>query len=148
MKKLGFIIIILGIGIVWLSSCQPRIEMDFAQWGDHAYIDKVNVFDYTEADHKLQEYYTDEQLTKGIRVHVISSNTVIDSTAAKAVVSVPSTTDLTKIGLFLNHRAVKVLPIDGAPKLGYVSDFSHGPYKYKLISADETERVWTIILQK
>jgi len=143
MKNIVYITTLI-LSLVWLSSCEPRIDMDFSQWGDHAYIDKVNMFDYSEADHELQEYYTDEIVTHGIKRHMISTSTVIDSTAATAVVTVPSAINLGEVGIFFNHRAMKVEPLDGAPKAGFVVDFSHGPYKYKLISADGTERIWTV----
>ena len=130
--------------LMFFTSCEPRIDMDFAQWGDHAFIDKVNVFDYTEVERELQEYYTNKEYTTGIRVHIISSSTEIDSTTATAVVTVPSGIDLTQIGIFFSHKAMKIESVDGAPKAGYVTDLSHGPYKYKLFSADGTERTWTV----
>ena len=38
MKNYLFILL-----LIVTSACQPRIEMDMEQWGDHAYIDNVEI---------------------------------------------------------------------------------------------------------
>ncbi len=125
-------------------SCEPRIEMDMAQWGDHAVITDVQLFYLLEEEHELQEYYEDGETTTGIRRQFYSINPSIDEDAATVNVEVSDETDLTNAGLIIRHEALKIEPVDGAPTPGFLNDFSGGPYTYRVISADGTERDWTI----
>ena len=97
-----------------------------------------------EQEHELQEYYENGETTTGIRRKFYSINTSIDEDAATVKVEVSNETDLSNAGLIIRHEAVKIEPVDGAPTPGFLSDFSGGPYTYRVISADGTERDWTI----
>lgn len=130
--------------VAFLLSCGPRIDLDKGQFGDHAYLNNVQVFTITEEEHELQEYYTDEVTTTGIRRNILTTATTIDSLAATASIMVPSGTDLTNVGVIFNHRAEKIEPIGSAPTAGFLDDFSAGPYQYRLFSADGTQRDWSI----
>lgn len=138
--------IIIGIGlcIFFLVSCEPRIEMDMAQWADNAVITDVLLFTLQEEEHKLQEYYEYGETTTGVRRIFVASGSLVDEISASVTVNVPSTVDLNNIGLVIRHKAVYVVPLNGAPIAGYLADFTNGPYTYRLISADGTERDWII----
>jgi hypothetical protein len=131
------------IGLMFYS-CEPRIEMDMAQWGDHAVITDVQLFYLLEQEHELQEYYENGETTTGIRRKFYSVNSSIDEDAATVNVEVSSETDLTNAGLIIRHEAIKIEPLNEAPTPGFPSDFSDGPYTYLVTSADGTEREWTI----
>ncbi len=138
------------IVVLWGSlffSCTPRIELDKAQWGDHALIDNVQIFNIQQQDQQLQEFYTSGVLTPASkRVYVSVGNAVIDLVNFKATVKVPSTVDLTKAGIEFFHKAVKIEPVNNAPIAGIIKDFSAKQFVYKLFSADGTTHDWTIII--
>ncbi len=149
MKYLKHITIGLFLCLFFLVSCEPRIDFDEGQWGDNAIITAVLVFTVQEGDHQLQEYYENGELTTGIRrIFVGGTSIVIDEDASTAVLSVPAATDLTNVGLVIRHKAKKIEPVSGSPIPGFVDDFSSGSFIYKVISADGTERNWTISIVK
>lgn len=128
-------------------SCQPRIELDLTQWGDHAFINNVQVFTLQVDNQQLQEYYTSGTLTPSIRRVVASTgNAVIDPIAFTATVKVPPTVDITRVGLVFYHLAKKIEPNNGSPVAGIIADLSARNFSYKLTSADGTTHNWTIIL--
>jgi hypothetical protein len=139
-----FIVVLLGS---MFTSCEPRIEMDLEQWGDHALIDNVQIFNIQTQDQQLQEYYTSGVVTPASRrIYVSVGNAVIDLVNFKATVKVPLTVDLTKVGIEFFHKAVKIEPVSNAPIAGILNDFSAKQFVYKLISADGTTHDWTIII--
>lgn len=139
-----FIVVLLGS---LFPSCEPRIEMDLEQWGDHALIDNVQIFNIQTQDQQLQEYYTSGVVTPASRrIYVSVGNATIDLVNFKATVKVPLTVDLTKVGIEFFHKAVKVEPINNAPVAGILNDFSAKQFVYKLVSADGTTHDWTIII--
>ena len=147
MKKAIIHIFIVALSTSFLFSCTPRVELNTAQWGDHALIDNVQIFNIQLQDQQLQEYYTSGVLTPASRrVYVSVGNAVLDLTNFKATVKVPSTIDLTKVGIEFFHKAVKIEPVNSAPIAGIVSDFSARQFVYKLYSADGTTHDWTIII--
>lgn len=132
--------------IAALFSCDPRIEMDLGQWGDHAFIDNVQLFklDVDEDVHLVEWYYYDKPVT-GVRTVTISAGkAVIDSAAFSATVKLRAGESLEEAGLLIYHRGTLVEPLDGAPKAGIVHDLSEGSFKYRLYSADGSSHDWTI----
>lgn len=127
-----------------LLSCEPRIDLDVTQFGDHAYITNIQVFTLDEEEHELQEAYETGETTTGIRRNILSTTTTVDSLQATAVTSVPAGTDLTNVGIIFNHRAQRIEPLGSAPVAGFLDDFSSGPYQYRVHSTDGTERDWTV----
>ena len=143
MKNILFVMVIAIIATI--VSCGPRVDLDKSQWGDHAYINNVQVFTFDEQQQQLQEYYENEETTTAIRrnfVHI--GNAAIDSTASTALVTVEAGTDLSNVGIIFFHRAQRIEPIGSAPIAGFLDDFSAGPYQYRLFSADGTQRDWTV----
>jgi hypothetical protein len=134
----------ISLFVFMLFSCEPRIEFDEGQWGDNAVITDILLFTLEEQEHQLEEYYQNGETTTGIRRQFINVATNIDELAATVIVNVSSGTDLTKVGLVIRHMAKTIEPLNGAPKAGFLNDFSNGPYTYRVISADGTERDWTI----
>jgi hypothetical protein len=140
------VIIVVFIGSL-ITSCNPRIEMDLEQWGDHALIDNVQIFNIQLQDQQLQEYYTSGVLTPASKRNYVSvGNATIDLVNYKATVKVPSTVDLTKVGIEFFHKAVKIMPVDNAPVAGIINDFSAKNFVYRLVSADGTTHDWTIVI--
>ena len=147
MKKFfNNIFIVTLVGILFVS-CKPRITMDFDQWGDKAIIDNIQIFNIQLQDQQLQEYYTSGVLTPASRrTYVSVGNAVIDLPNFTATVRVPASIDLTKVGIEIFHKAVKIEPINGAPIAGIIKDFSARQFVYKLYSANGITRDWTIII--
>lgn len=136
--------------IIFLVSCQPRIEMDMEQWGDHAYIDNVEILKLEIDDEaKLSEYYQNETPIEatGVRSIVISKKAEIDSVDFVATVKLNDGEDLKYTGLRIYHKSVMVEPLDGSPKAGIVSDLSSKSFKYRLKSADGSKHDWTIVIE-
>lgn len=146
-NKLKYLVITLAIII--FSSCEERIKLDMGQWGDHAFIDNVQLFKLTVEEHELQEYYTSGELTPARkRVNVSKGNAVIDSVEFKATIKVPSNVDRSRTGIIIYHKAEMVEPLDGSPVAGIINDFSGSQYRYRLISADGTSHEWTINIEE
>ena len=147
MKKAFINIFVVILTTSLFFSCTPRVEMNMNQWGDHAIIENVQIFNIQLQDQQLQEYYTSGVLTPASRrTYVSIGNAVIDLVNFKATVKVPLTLDLTKVGIEFFHKAVKIEPLNGAPIAGIVKDFSAKQFVYKLYSADGTTHDWTIII--
>ena len=147
MKKVIFLFsLLLGI-----TSCQPRIDMDMDQWGDHAYIDNVEIIKLDIDDEaKLNEYYHSETpiAVTGVRNLIISNGKcAIDSTEFVATVKLKAGEDLKYTGLKIYHKGVMVKPIGNTPKAGIVTDLSERKFKYRLSSADGSKHDWTIIIE-
>ncbi len=144
--KFGFIFLLLAS----LYSCEPRIEMDMAQWGDQAFITNVQLFKLETKDgNKLEEYYVDETTVTGTRQITVSTGTaVVDNTNFTVTVKLKATETYTGIGLLIYHYGTKVEPLDGAPVAGIINDLSAASFKYRVYSADGTTHDWTIIITK
>lgn len=137
--------------LIVASACQPRIEMDMEQWGDHAFIDNVEIVKLEIDDEaKLAEYYQNEtpmEIT-GVRNIVISEGTsAIDSLDFTATVKLKAGEDLKYAGLKIYHRGTMVVPLENSPKAGIVSDLSNRMFKYRLESADGSKHDWTIKIE-
>lgn len=138
------LVIVVFLGSL-ITSCGPRIEMDLAQWGDHAFIDNVQIFNIQIQDQQLQEYYTSGVVTPASkRTYVSVGNAIIDQGNFTATVKVPATVDLTKVGIEFFHKAVKIVPMNNAPVAGIINDFSAKQFVYRVESADGTTHDWTI----
>lgn len=148
MKNIGLCI----ISFILFVACEPRIKMDLEQWGDHAYIDNVEVIKLdTDEEAKLQEYYQNETPMEvtGIRNVVVSVGTaVIDSVSYVAKVKVKKDVDLKYAGVRIYHKCVLVEPVNGTPKAGIVTDLSEKELVYRLNSADGSRHDWKIIIEK
>ncbi|MGQ1786116.1 MULTISPECIES: DUF5018-related domain-containing protein [unclassified Saccharicrinis] len=140
--KFGFIFLFMAS----LFSCDPRIEMDMAQWGDNAFINNVQLFKLETKDGvKLEEYYVDETTVTGTRKVTVSSGTaVIDEDAFTATVTLNAGETFTGIGFLIYHYGTKVEPLNGAPVAGIINDLSAGSFTYRVHSADGTTHDWTI----
>lgn len=137
--------------VIAFTSCQPRIEMDMEQWGDHAYIDNVEIVKLEIDDEaKLSEYYQNETPLEvtGVRNIIISEGTsMIDSLDFVATVKLKDGEDLKYTGLKIYHKGVLVTPIDNSPRAGIVTDLSKRTFKYRLSSADGSKHDWTIVIE-
>lgn len=134
-----------------MASCKPRTDMDMSQWGDHAFIDNVEIMKLEIDDEaKLQEYYENETplVTTGARILIISEGKAeIDSVDFVARVKVKAGEKLDYAGLRIYHKGVKVEPISHSPKAGIVSDLSAKEFKYRLRSADGSKHDWKIVIE-
>lgn len=148
MKKFFIHLFILLLAANIFSSCSPRIEMDMAQWGDHALIDNVKFFNLKAENHNLQEYYTNGQVTPARqRVYVSIGNAVIDAKAYTATIPITAGIDLAKIGIELYHQGTKIEPVNNAPIAGIIGNFTAKQFVYRVYSADGTIHDWTIKIQ-
>lgn len=139
------------VSILFIVSCTPRIEMDMAQWGDHAYIDNVEVITLeTDDEVKLQEFYENETplAVSGVRNLVVSvGKSGIDSANYVANVKVKPNTDLKYAGIRIYHKGTMVIPVNGTPKAGIVTNLTGKVLTYRLKSADGSEHDWTINIE-
>jgi len=141
--KYIFIVCLLFTGCI-----KPRIDLDLRQFGDHAYMSRVEIFRLDTTEEQLQEYHETGELTPSVKEVFVDRGTVIDSSAATAVCTVAPNTDLTNVGIAFISTAQKIEPLGGAPVPGHLSDFSKGgPYVYRLTSADGTKRDWTVTIK-
>lgn len=135
---------------LFFFSCDPRVDLDDSVWGNTAEITAVSLFEYIEVTNQLG---LNEPVT-GIQQRSVSATVVINKDNAgisgtigenpTVTITVASTVDLTKIGIRFSHFAKNITPVEGAVAAGVIGDFSKGPYKYKLLSADGSVRYWTI----
>lgn len=134
-----------------LLSCEPRIEMDMGQWGDHAYIDNVEVIKLEIDDEvRLQEYYQNETplMVTGVRNITISDGMAeIDSLNYVATVKLKEGESLEYAGFKIYHKGALVEPLNGSPKAGIVSDLTAREFTYRLSSADGSKHDWKIIIE-
>ncbi|WP_316748109.1 DUF5018-related domain-containing protein [Pedobacter gandavensis] len=130
------------IALLAFTGCmKPRAELDDTLWGDQAVLTSAVLFKYEEVKNKLGY----EEVVTGYQNVGITTNTnVLDKEKATIKIETVKGTDLTKIGIRFSHYAKKIEPMNGAPVAGMISDFSKGPYVYRLYSADGTVRDWTI----
>ncbi|WP_375585829.1 DUF5018-related domain-containing protein [Cyclobacterium xiamenense] len=144
MKKQSMLLYILVLAGI-LSSCEPRIDFDEAQWGDTAFITNVNVFTLQVAEHELQEFYESGELTPARRRLILSTgNAEIENENFTATVRVPASADLTRAGIIINHQSMRVEPVGDTPVAGIISDLSEKNFVYKLVSADGTTHDWLV----
>lgn len=140
-----YILVVAGI----LSSCEPRIEFDEGQWGDTAFITNVNIFTLQMADHELQEFYENGELTPARRRLIVSTGTaVIEEENFTATVTVPADTDLSRTGIIVYHQSLRVEPVGDSPVAGIITDLSAKNFVYKLVSADGTTHDWLIRIEE
>lgn len=142
-KNILYLFILTFAGI--LSSCEPRIDFDRGQWGDTAFIDNVSIFTLEVDEHELQEYYENGDLTPARRREFISTgNAEIDSANFTATVTVPEEEDITRAGIVIYHKSMRIEPVGDSPDAGILADLSAREFVYKLVSADGTTHDWTI----
>jgi hypothetical protein len=146
MKNL--IILLVGIAGV-ISSCGPRIELDYGQWGDKAFITNVQIFKLDIDDEaKLVEWHTNEEPMTGVRKIIISAgNAVIDNDNYTAKVKLRAGESLVGAGFMFYHYGTLIEPMNGAPKAGIANDLSAGQFTYRVHSADGSQHDWTIIIE-
>jgi hypothetical protein len=133
---------------IFLISCEPRIGIDFEQWGDHSVLTNVQIFTLQADEHELQEYYENGTLTPARRRVIISTgNATIDTITSTVIVKVSENADLTRAGLIFYHQAEKIIPLDKSPVAGIITDLSEKNFNYQVISSDGIKRDWNIIIQ-
>lgn len=149
MKK--YIKIILAvIVLVGTASCEPRVDLDYGQWGDKAFITNVQLFaQEIKDDFQLAEYYEEGQTTTGVRRVLMTGTSLnIDNDNFTVVITIPPGNDLSKAGILITHSSTLVEPLGSAPVAGTISDLSSRSFGYRLHSADGTMHDWTITIQE
>lgn len=143
--------VLLAVMFILCISCEPRINMDMTQWGDHAYIDNVELVKLEIDDEaKLQEYYQNGTplAVTGVRNIIISDGTArIDSVNFVATVKLKAGEKLKYAGFRIYHKGTLVEPINNSPKAGIVSDLSTKEFSYRLSSADGSKHDWKIVIE-
>ena len=147
MKTHIYLSVIISTSIFCL--CKPRVEMDFSQWGDQAFITNVQIFSHEKKDDfQLAEYKENNgQLTTGIRRFLLTGTKVdINNDTFVVTISIPSGNDLSKSGFLITHTSTLVEPLNDSPKSGTIADLTSALFQYRLYSADGTIHNWTINL--
>ena len=120
--------------LIFLISCEPRIGLDFTQWGDHSTLTNVQVFTLQADEHELQEYYENGNLTPALRRVIISTGqATIDTTSFTAIVKVSENADLTRAGLIFYHQAMEIIPLDNSPVAVIITDLYYKNFNYQVI---------------
>ncbi len=146
MKNIVYLFIV--VVLAGMYACEPRIDLDEGQWGDHAFIDNAKLFRLDADEHELQEFYTSGTLTPAVKRIYVSGDAEIDKDNLIATITVSSDVDLSMAGIVIFHKAVKVEPLNGAPIAGILNNFSSGSFQYRLHSADGSTHDWTINIIK
>lgn len=146
-------IVFLFVILVTLISCEPRVEMDMAQWGDQAFITNVEVLKLDIDDQaKLQEYYQSQTLltVTGARILIISSGSAVvnnDAFTVKVKINPAELVNLSNAGIRIYHKGSLVEPVGSTPKAGVVADLSSKKLVYRVYSPDGSKHDWNIILE-
>ena len=146
MKKI-ILIIILFASI--FMSCEPRIGLDYEEWGDNAYLTNVQLFKLDiKEDFHLVEWYKNEDPMTGVRRIIISDgNAVIDNDNFTATVKLKDGESLVGAGLLFYHYGTLIEPLGDAPKAGIANDLTTKSFTYRVHSADGSQHDWTIIIE-
>ena len=144
MKKL----IVFLLVVFLITSCEPRIDLDYKQWGDKAYLTNVQIFklDINE-EAKLVEWYRNEDPMTGVRRIIISSgNAVIDKENFTATVTLKPGESLVGAGFVFFFTGTRVEPQGNSPRAGIPNDLSAESFTYTVHSADGSKHDWLIII--
>lgn len=149
MKNIKYILFVF-ISVITLSSCEPRIDLDEGQWGNHSELINVLLYVYDFQDHELQEFRETGEITPGVRKIQRGTGVNIDLDAKTASVNLPSNFSLVDdvVALAVQHDGTLVEPLNGAPKMGLPADLTNGPYTYRVHSADGNFTDWTISINQ
>lgn len=145
MKNYKIAIVLFSLAIVF--SCDPRLDMDYDQWGDNAFITNVQIFaKEVKDDFQMAEFYENGDYTTGVRRIILGkTKVVIDNETFTVTITVPSGNDLSQSGFLITHNSTKVEPLEGSPAGGIVSNLTPpSTFRYRLHSADGTTHDWTI----
>jgi hypothetical protein len=134
--------------IVAMSSCEPRIDLDYKQWGDKAYLTNVQIFKLDiDEEAKLVEWYRNEDAMTGVRRIIISAgNAVIDKENFMATVTLKPGESLVGAGLIFFSTGTRIEPKGSAPRAGIPNDLSAESFTYTVHSADGTKHDWLITI--
>ncbi len=145
--KFGFIFLIIAV----VSSCtKPRIELDLGQWGDHAFLNNVQLFKLNIDDSAhLADWYMYGNSVTGVRQVIISQgNAAIDSLNFTATVRLMPGNSLDKAGFLFYFLGNRIEPLNDSPKAGIVTDLKKGTFTYRVHSADGTNHDWKVNIKQ
>ncbi len=146
MNKYLFIIVMVLIS----SSC-----IDFLEWG----LDELPLNDEAEIQTFFFEYrftVVNENGFPQVEFRTMETAVTKDNTNINCVVTVPGPsgffTEQVAAGVNLTNLvgyctlspAAVIEPMDNAPRLGGVGNWSQSPYRYKVTAADGSTKTWTI----
>lgn len=136
--------------LVIFSSCEPRIDLDEGQWGDHSDLINVLVYVYQFQDHELQEFQETGELTPAVRKIQRGTGMSIDIETHTASVNLPAAYSLVDdvVVLAVQHDGTLIEPLNGAPIMGVPGDFTNGPFTYRVHSADGNFADWVITINQ
>ena len=144
MNKKITILIAMLVGL--FCACEPRIEMDMDQWGDHAIITNVQIFKYEVDDDPALYEKVNGLDAFGLRRVVISNQAEVNLENSTVSISLIGDETLNEAGFIFFHESIKIEPLNNSPKGGMISDLSSKSFSYRLRSADGTVRDWTITI--
>jgi hypothetical protein len=142
--------LILFIMAVVCSCSKPRIELDLGQWGDHAYLDNVQLFKLNVDDSAhLADWYMYGNSVTGVRQVIISQGAaVIDSSNFTATVKLMAGNSLDKAGLLFYFLGTRIEPLSGSPAAGIITDLKGGAFTYRVYSADGSHHDWNVNIEQ
>jgi hypothetical protein len=136
--------------LVIFSSCEPRVDLDEGQWGNHSELINVLLYVYQFQEHELQEFQETGELTTGVRKIQRGTGMSIDIENHTASVDLPAAYSLVDdvVVLAVQHDGTLVEPLNDAPVMGVPGDFTNGPYTYRVHSADGNFTDWVITINQ
>lgn len=125
-----------------------------------ANLDDLPTYSDAEITEFRFEYRWFDEKANQMRVFQLTSDYTIDKDALTATckITVPdpqgtftadirNSVELNKlVGYCSISPAATMKPVDNAPRLGVVTDFSAKNYKYQITAGDGTVKVWTLII--
>lgn len=138
------------LAVVVFSSCEPRIDLDEGQWGNHSELSNVLLYVYDFQEYELQEYRETGELTPGVRKVLMGTNLNIDLEDHTASIDLPADNSLVDdvVAMAFIMDGTRVEPLNDAPTLGLPADFTNGPYTYRIHSADGNYTDWVVTVNQ
>lgn len=139
MKNLS---ILIGI-LLAITSCDPRVEMDFSQWEMEAEITDVFIYMLQQDNVDLP----DDTSVDGTKKVTVSESYDVDSGAATVTMTLKEGTDRSKLSIYIYHTGNGIVPLENSPEPGVLADWSSNTYKYRVTTESDLSKDWTFIIE-
>lgn len=123
-----------------MFACEPRVEMDRAQWELEAEITNAFIYTWEQKEVELPDGTKIMATTKV----TVSSDYDVDSENATIEITLKDGVDRTALSAYFYHTGKEIKPLDNAPALGELKNWSANTYKYRVLTEGELYKDWTI----
>jgi hypothetical protein len=126
--------------LLTLFSCEPRVKLDEAQWDLEAEISDIFMYTWQQSEVTLSDG-TKVVDTKKVTV---SSAYDVDSDNAIITLTVPLNVDRSSVSCYFYYTGESIEPLDESPELVKLLNWSGNSYKYRVNTAGEFFKDWTV----